>query len=61
MKILGIMVRRSHATPSEKKNNGKAMVGWWMGIKPCNCNRNPCPRPGGAACVRRGKRANKKN
>jgi hypothetical protein len=44
-----VKVKQTHKT-------GKRGIQWSEGIKPCLCNRNPCPRPGGQACKRRGLR-----
>ena len=53
------MSRKTFMKTKYTHKTGKPMIGWWTGKKPCNCNRNPCPRPGGAACKRRTKRVKK--
>lgn len=53
------MRKRSKSVTTGKHKTGKAMIGWWSETKECGCNKNPCNRPGGAACVRRTKRVKK--
>jgi len=48
-----VKVKQTHKT-------GKKGIQWSEGIKPCLCNRKPCPRPGGQACKRRGLRQARK-